>query len=353
MRIITRVFRFLDRSLTFAVDMIIIAIILFAATSLWEVWSLYDNADYDESVLQYEPHKDDYTANDESISVSDNLLELVKAYPDVRCWIQIDDTNISYPVVQGSNNMEYIDKSFNGQMSSSGAVFLDYRNSGEIDDAYNLVYGHAMQYDKMFGDLLLYNTEDFFNSHKTGTLYLPEMYYDIQIFAVCIVDGYDDTYFNPTIYDNVDDVLKNISKGSIFIDDELDNEYKVIGLSTCLTDSTNGRIIVYGYLIPQGRDTTMLINGRETVIKYGTYLYTQPCYIDKRDTKEVVMAPSFNSPQSNVDDFVSACKADIENKMIADTTYNRSQNKIDGLVYMLSSGANNLTQFSIDPIILK
>lgn len=42
---------------------------------------------------------------------------------DVAGWITIDDTHIDYPVVQGKDDMEYINKDVYGEFSLSGSIF--------------------------------------------------------------------------------------------------------------------------------------------------------------------------------------------------------------------------------------
>ena len=53
----------------------------------------------------------------------------MKLNKDVVGWITIFDTHISYPVVQGKDNQEYLNKDVFGKFSFSGSIFLDYRNA--------------------------------------------------------------------------------------------------------------------------------------------------------------------------------------------------------------------------------
>ena len=43
-------------------------------------------------------------------------------------WICIPDTELSYPVVQADDNHTYLNKSFTGRRSGSGAIFMDMNN---------------------------------------------------------------------------------------------------------------------------------------------------------------------------------------------------------------------------------
>ena len=66
-------------------------------------------------------------------------------------WIVVDDTNIDYPVMQGYDNSQYLNLDPYGEYSLSGSIFLDSRNSSDFTDPYSIIYGHHMEYGKMFG----------------------------------------------------------------------------------------------------------------------------------------------------------------------------------------------------------
>ena len=58
------------------------------------------------------------------------LDELMAINPDVVGWLTVDDTHIDYPVVQGENDMEYINKDVYGEFALPGSIFLSCVNSG-------------------------------------------------------------------------------------------------------------------------------------------------------------------------------------------------------------------------------
>ena len=95
----------------------------------------------------------------------------MKLNKDVVGWIKIFDTHISYPVVQGKDNQEYLNKDVFGEFSFSGSIFLDYRNACDFTDSYSIIYGHHMEYGAMFGDVVEFKNDDYFQEHKTGALF--------------------------------------------------------------------------------------------------------------------------------------------------------------------------------------
>lgn len=86
---------------------------------------------------------------------------------DVVAWLTVDDTNIDYPVLQGNDNTEYLNKDPFGKYSLSGSIFLDARNAPDFSDSYSLIYGHHMEYGKMFGALDDFLDEEYFDAHTT------------------------------------------------------------------------------------------------------------------------------------------------------------------------------------------
>ncbi len=51
--------------------------------------------------------------------------ELRKINPDVCGWITLDHTKIDYPILQGEDNLTYINTDVYGDFALSGSIFLD------------------------------------------------------------------------------------------------------------------------------------------------------------------------------------------------------------------------------------
>lgn len=85
--------------------------------------------------------------------------------PDLVAWVQIPDTNIDYPVVQGTDNEYYLHHSFDGADLAVGCPFLDYENQGDLSDNNNFIYGHNMRNGSMFHDLASFTDSGFFDGH--------------------------------------------------------------------------------------------------------------------------------------------------------------------------------------------
>ena len=94
-------------------------------------------------------------------SITVDFDALWKINPDVKGWIYLEALNITYPVVKGETNDDYIYTSVKGTANSGGSIFMDYRNSDSFLDPHTLIYGHNMKDGSMFGKLKKLYDQDF------------------------------------------------------------------------------------------------------------------------------------------------------------------------------------------------
>lgn len=232
-----------DRLVSLLAAGLILLMLLYGGYSLWDTAMVFNGAFLSSDLLQFKPAAGDPDSNP-------TLAELQAINPDVLGWLTIDDTHIDYPVVIGETDMEYVNKDVYGDFALSGSIFLDSDNARDLSDAYTLVYGHHMDNGAMFGDVVEFVNTDYFESHPSGTLYLPDATYTIEIFACVQVDAFDSMIYDPLAQD--DDVsellhyVDEIAVQSRYIGVQPTD--KVIGLSTCAEAETNGRVVIFGRL---------------------------------------------------------------------------------------------------------
>lgn len=106
---------------------------------------------------------------------------LKKTNPDVVAWIEIPGTQISYPVVKGKDNNEYLHKTFSGEKNRSGCIFLDVKCNSDFSSDHNIIYGHHMRDGSMFAELVKFRKTSFVKKHHTIILYLPEKTKKLQV----------------------------------------------------------------------------------------------------------------------------------------------------------------------------
>ncbi|TGY95255.1 class B sortase [Petralouisia muris] len=102
---------------------------------------------------------------------------------DIVAWIYIEDTEINYPVVQGTDNQYYLKRLFNGKWNGSGCIFLDSRNSPDLSDRHSIIYGHHMKNGTMFSGLTEYKKQGFYEGHPVVLLMMLEQNVRVEIFA--------------------------------------------------------------------------------------------------------------------------------------------------------------------------
>ncbi len=211
---------------------------------IWYTVMVYQSAFLDEDILKYKPAPGQ--------EYNPTLDDLVKINPDVCAWISIDDTHIDYPVVRGEDNLEYLNKDIFGEFSLSGAVFLDKENERDFSDPYNILYGHHMDNEAMFGQVIDFLEEDFFDEHPTGTLYLPNKTYTISLFACMETNAYEPRVLSvkkkSTEIPSMLSYIHNHAAQYRDLSPALSGSDKIIGLVTCERIYTDGRVLLLGRL---------------------------------------------------------------------------------------------------------
>ena len=92
------------------------------------------------------------------------FADLYQINPDIKGYIEIQGTNLSFPVVQGKDNDEYLYHNiYQKNTIFMGVPFLDYRCTLEQDKTSNnlLIYGHHMNGKRVFGQITNYKDLSF------------------------------------------------------------------------------------------------------------------------------------------------------------------------------------------------
>ncbi|MGG7211035.1 class B sortase [Clostridium baratii] len=220
------------------INVVLILAIIF---SLYKVIS--KAVDYNESKNTYEKIQE---VKNNSNSFREELLKINEDY---KMWIEIPNTNIDYPVVQGKDNDFYLNYDFNKKKSSSGAIFMDYKNNINKDKNI-IIYGHNMKNKSMFQNLMKFKDEEFWKENNKIILTIDGKRYEYEIFSAYISNAKN---INLRInFKNDDEYLKyieDIKKKSIFyrvVDIKSDD--KIITLSTCSYEKDDARMIIHGKL---------------------------------------------------------------------------------------------------------
>ena len=244
----------------------VVIILIFAVLIGYGVFSIWDNNRIldQASAKAYESYKP--AAEKSSLS----FTQLQAMNTDVLGWITIYGTGIDYPLVQGENNDEYINRDIDGNFKLSGSIFLESSNAPDFSDFNTIIYGHHMEKDKMFGDLDKFTDQSYFNSHEYGSIYYEGKLRGLQIFAMAQADAYDFTLYDPHVgtsqaakkayLDVVFDRASYARRQAAGTDDH------IVMLSTC-ADSTNGRYVVFARITDSVPDDPFAEDAAPSVVR--------------------------------------------------------------------------------------
>jgi len=182
----------------------------------------------------------DYTEADTEPSALE--LEMREINPNFVAWMTVDGTNIDYPVVRGEDNIRYLTTSFQGTHNRNGALFMDFRNLGDLRNLPHLiVYGHNSRQGGMFTDLHMFLDDDFLAENDTITLKVGHEILTFNIFSVRLTDVTDYAYFLDFSADHAFPYFTHRLGAPT-------GASQIITLSTCTNcRNDDARLIVQGY----------------------------------------------------------------------------------------------------------
>lgn len=99
----------------------------------------------------------------------------------------------------------------------------------------------------MFGDIVQFTQSDYFAAHTTGTLITDDTAYNIALFACVRADAYDPVLYDPA--QSLDALLAYIKAHAVQY--RTPGSGPVVAFSTCTEAATNGRVLLFGQLLPQ------------------------------------------------------------------------------------------------------
>lgn len=219
-----------------------------------------------QDLLQYRPA----IIDDSGAALDANTLAAIN--PDYRGWLTMYDTNIDYPVMQAGDDVYYVSHDIYRRASLSGAIYMAAANTRDASDNYNLLYGHHMDNGSMFGGLDLYAEADYLDAHRRGVLVAESDVYDLRAFALARTDAYEGVIYSAG--NRMDAVLRYLrqpdrQKTEVLYFDEavLGDARQIMALSTCASDETNGRLVLFVTMLPRGLEVPSSVIPVEEVIE--------------------------------------------------------------------------------------
>lgn len=192
----------------------------------------------------------------EEFEIPDVLAEYSALYnenSDTIGWLKIDGTDIDNVVMYAPNEIEkYLHTDFYGNYSYRGCLYVDeYCDIFRSDNI--IIYGHNMKDGSMFGALMGYQNEDFYEKHKYisfDTIYEKQTYEVVAAIKTSIPAEGDECFRYYEYTGSDDDEMFNeyvefIEENRLYETDAVLMEGDgILTLSTCAYHTDDGRFIV-------------------------------------------------------------------------------------------------------------
>ncbi len=173
---------------------------------------------------------------------------------DAVAWLMLDD--ISYPVLQGDDNSEYLHALPDHTYNYGGSIFLDTVNSSSFTDSNSIIYGHNMADGSMFGSFHSRYGSAGYRDHSF-CLYLPDgTKHTYTFFSVLTTETgssvYTCAFRNDQAFLNWQNMLKQSARYEN--SPRPDRNARFVSLSTCYgMAGTTRRLVIVG--IETGAET--------------------------------------------------------------------------------------------------
>lgn len=260
---------------------VFLCVFLFSLYKVAVILKEYRSIDmlYDETSETYITEAEDET---DRVTPEVELEALREVNKDVIGWIYIPDTDVSFPILKGKSNKQYLYQSYKKEYSTAGSIFIDYRCRANFKDKSTVIYGHNMHNGSMFGSLKKYKKESYRDKHPY--IYIMKKdgawnKYEVAAYYQASVEGptynlpmreADEQYADESKAvegesgnEAFDELLQTINRDNVYLSDdgskatakgesgdtedadtvsndfELSEDDKIIILSTCTQDSRN------------------------------------------------------------------------------------------------------------------
>ena len=182
------------------------------------------------------------------------IEKLQEQNSDIVGWIEVEGTNINYPVLQGEDNSYYMNHNYKKEENTYGSIFLDKDYDWSIPSSNLLLYGHNLQNGELFHDILNYKDKSYYEEHPVIRFTTEKEDSEFEIISAFYSRVYyknETNVFRYYYFINADneeeynEFVENAKEASIY-DTGKTAEYgdQLITLSTCSYHTEDGRFAV-------------------------------------------------------------------------------------------------------------
>lgn len=205
-----------------------------------------------ENYQEITPQTNTTTSNEPNLSyLNINFNYYLNKNSETVAWINVNGTNINYPIVKHTDNSYYLEHDFYQKNSSTGWIFVDYRNDFENLSNNTIIYGHNLINRTMFGSLPKLLNKNWFNTENNKYIKISTLKYNSiwQIFSVYkiepVVDYLKTKFNNNENYQEFLDIITN--RSTYNFNTPVNYNDKIITLSTC-DDTGKKRVVIHAKL---------------------------------------------------------------------------------------------------------
>ena len=178
-----------------------------------------------------------------------DFKKLQSVNDDIRAWIVMPGIGISYPIVQGNDNDEYLHSTFYKTYNFAGCLFIDANCKDGLNGFNCIIYGHNMKNGSMFGKLKDYTDQNFCLKNQNFYVFMSNQVREYQIFNVAYVNQIDDAYNVPQTEEENFDYLKMMTERGLFSTGvSVGKADRTVTLSTCTTEAST-RLVIQGKIV--------------------------------------------------------------------------------------------------------
>ena len=219
------------------------------------VYSLYN------IVMWYIDNKKNESIKEEIKEIIENNSEdntidfsaLKEKNKEIVAYLKVNNTNIDYVVVKGSDNSYYLKHNLYKENNRAGWIFMDYHNKLDGNDKNIVIYGHNTRDGSMFGTLRNVVTKEWYENEDN---YIINLVLDGEVLTYQVFSTYsikvEDYYINTIFKDNneFNTFINTLKKRSVYdYGVEVSGEDSILTLSTC-TGNGKSRMVLHAKLIP-------------------------------------------------------------------------------------------------------
>lgn len=238
-----------------ALEVLFLCIFLFALFQVGKVLYIYHKGDsfYEDSQKTY--LTEDHTSPEQSksrLGFRVDLTRLRAVNPDIKGWIYIPDTEVSYPLLWSKSDNTYLRHTYTKEYSVFGSIFFSELSNPNLQDMHTLIYGHNTKNGAMFGGLKKYKNQSYYETHPYIYLIMGDRTYQYRIVSCFTAQTSDDVYIlsfekNSDFQSWLADLVMQsvVEPGPVAIT----GSEKVLTLSTCTSRTKTERFTVNAILV--------------------------------------------------------------------------------------------------------